>query len=359
MRILQAITLADLGGAQSVLINLCECLINDGHEVIVVSGSEGPMWDILSGKVEKIRIKSLNHSIRLCKDFEVILQLHKIYRQYKPDVIHLHSSKMGLLGRVAFPKSKIVYTVHGFDSIRVAYRKFLFIEKLLSGRARNVVGVSRYDYNHFISEKMNTKNISYIYNGTVDYSQKTAKHEDAVKQTIHELKSKYCFLVLSIARLSSQKRFDLFCETALLLKSQNIAFIWIGNQYQPENLPANVYCMGSIKNAYQYIPFVNLCILPSNYEGLPVSIIESLVFGKPVIASDVGGISEILDGSNGFALKNDPELFADRILFYIHNKDAYDLACQTARKTYEDKFTVKQMYEKYLSLYQNINNVKK
>jgi hypothetical protein len=54
MKILQAITLADLGGAQSVLINLSECLINDGHEVIVVSELEGPMWDILPDKITDI-----------------------------------------------------------------------------------------------------------------------------------------------------------------------------------------------------------------------------------------------------------------------------------------------------------------
>lgn len=175
-----------------------------------------------------------------------------------------------------------------------------------------------------------------------------------MKKIIDEIKDKYHFLVLTIARLKAPKRFDLFCETALLLKNQSIAFVWIGNQYQPENLPENVYCLGCIKNAYQYIPFVDLCFLPSNYEGLPVSIIESLIFSKPVIASNVGGISEILDGTNGFALDNEPELFAEKILFYMQNKDAYDLACKNARKTYEDKFTVKQMYARYLSLYQSI-----
>jgi glycosyltransferase involved in cell wall biosynthesis len=170
MKILQAITLADLGGAQSILINLSESLINDGHEVIVVSESEGPMWDILSDRIRKVKIKSLLRSINLIKDLIVILQLRKIYRQYKPDIIHLHSSKMGLLGRLAFPKSKIVYTVHGFDSIRIAYRKFLFIEKLLSNQAKYIIGVSQYDYNNFISEKLCKKNISYIYNGITDYS---------------------------------------------------------------------------------------------------------------------------------------------------------------------------------------------
>jgi hypothetical protein len=170
MKILQVITLADLGGAQSVLINLSECLINDGHEVIVVSESEGPMWDILPDGIKKIKINSLQRSVDFRKDLKVVLQLRKIYRQHKPDVIHLHSSKTGLLGRLAFPKSRIIYTVHGFDSIRIAYRKFLFVEKLLSGRAKHIIGVSRYDYNNFITERLSERNISYIYNGVTDYS---------------------------------------------------------------------------------------------------------------------------------------------------------------------------------------------
>jgi glycosyltransferase involved in cell wall biosynthesis len=177
-----------------------------------------------------------------------------------------------------------------------------------------------------------------------------------MEQIIHKIKNKYHFLVLSIARLSPPKRFDIFCEITNLLKNQNIAFIWIGNQFQPDNIPENVYCLGSIKNAYRFIPLSDLCILLSNYEGLPVSIIESLVFGKPVLASNVGGISEILDGNNGFTLDNDPALFAEKILYYLNNKEAYKAACKAARKTYEDKFTVEQMYKKYLSLYEDIVN---
>jgi glycosyltransferase involved in cell wall biosynthesis len=175
-----------------------------------------------------------------------------------------------------------------------------------------------------------------------------------MENTFREIRSKHGFLVLSIARLSAQKKFDLFCEIASLLESQDVGFIWIGNQYQPGNVPGNVYCLGSIKNAYRYIPLVDLFILTSNYEGLPVSIIESLVFGKPVLASNVGGISEILDGTNGFALENDPALFVEKILLYLNDQERYRAACEAARETYEEKFTVDKMYQKYLALYQDI-----
>jgi hypothetical protein len=108
-------------------------------------------WDILPEKIKKVKITNLQRSIHPIKDLKTVLHLRKLYAKYKPDVMHLQFSKIGLLGRLAFPKAKIIYTVHGFDSICLAYRKFLFIEKLLSGKAKYIVGVSQYDYNNFIN----------------------------------------------------------------------------------------------------------------------------------------------------------------------------------------------------------------
>ncbi|MDR3321877.1 MAG: glycosyltransferase, partial [Synergistaceae bacterium] len=58
----------------------------------------------------------------LCRRQTYRRKMKNQYRKYKPDIIHLHSSKAGILGRIVFPKNKIIYTVHGFDSIRLAYR---------------------------------------------------------------------------------------------------------------------------------------------------------------------------------------------------------------------------------------------
>jgi glycogen synthase len=97
-------------------------------------------------------------------DVLTLLCFWKLYLQYKPDIIHLHSSKAGILGRLAFPKSKIVYTVHGFDSIRLAYRKFLPLERFLQRRCKAIVGVSHYDENNLKDEHI-THNIVCVYNG--------------------------------------------------------------------------------------------------------------------------------------------------------------------------------------------------
>lgn len=131
MRILQVITLCELGGAQSVVINLANSLCRK-HEVIVAAGEgDGKMFNELNPNIKIERIPSLVRRLSPINEMKAIMEMKMLYKKYKPDIIHLHSSKAGILGRIAFPPHKIVYTVHGFDSIRIAYRKFLPIEKML------------------------------------------------------------------------------------------------------------------------------------------------------------------------------------------------------------------------------------
>lgn len=145
MKILQVITLSELGGAQSVVVNLANSLAQE-HEVTVVAGTgDGKMWLSLNPFVKHECIPSLQRALSPLNEVKTIWALRKLYRKYKPDIIHLHSSKVGVLGRIAFPKSKIIYTVHGFDSIRIAYRKYLPLEKVLQYQCSAIVGVSNYD----------------------------------------------------------------------------------------------------------------------------------------------------------------------------------------------------------------------
>ena len=106
MKILQIITLCELGGAQSVVVNLANKL-SEEHEVIVAAGEgDGKMFTLLNSKVKQERLPHLQRAISLKNDLLTILEMRKIYRKYKPDIIHLHSSKAGMLGRVAFPTKK-------------------------------------------------------------------------------------------------------------------------------------------------------------------------------------------------------------------------------------------------------------
>jgi glycosyltransferase involved in cell wall biosynthesis len=177
----------------------------------------------------------------------------------------------------------------------------------------------------------------------------------AIQSFEKEKMDRNSFIVVCIARFFPPKKTDLFCEIAK--KLPDITFYWIGNQYEPSNFPPNVTFLGEISNAALLNKYADLFMLPSNYEGLPISIIEALSYSKPVVASNVGGIGEILDGKNGFAVENTVASFCEKILLYKENDVKYKQACLAARKSYEEKFTVNKMVMGYMNIYNKIVNI--
>ena len=288
------------GGAQTVLAHIANSLVQKGHQVLVVAGEgNGSLWNLLDNQIQTKNCPTLKRSLTLKGDFKTISSLKKIYKEYQPDIIHLHSSKAGLLGRLAFPRKKIVYTVHGYDSIRKAYPIFRPIEYLMQHRCAAIVGVSHYDENKMREDSIN-RNVSYIYNGIPDREDTENLNWDIPKA--------YEKTILCIARISPQKNLELFLKIASLLPQY--AFVWIGNTDKMDCQIQNVFFLGNIPKAGRYCKLSDLFILTSNYEGLPMTIIEAMSYEKPIVASNVGGISEIVEnGKNGYVSENDEYSF--------------------------------------------------
>lgn len=342
MTILQIITKSELGGAQSVVINLSNRLIEE-HKVIVVAGEgDGKFFNELDSRIVKIHCRTLVRAISPLNEIKTILFFRKIYKQYHPDVVHLHSSKAGLLGRIVFPSSKIVYTVHGFDSIRLAFRRFLPLEKMLQYRSKAIVGVSQYDCQNLVSENINN-NVTLVYNGIHDCS---LPNVDMIKT----LSVKYKDKVLCIARISPPKRVDLFMEVAKLMP--DVAFVWIGNLDKVEKHPDNVFFWGNVPHSGYQCRFFDVFMLPSNYEGLPIVILEAMSCGLPIVASNVGGISEIVkDKVNGYTVDNDANLFAAKLSEILDNKELKGRMGKMSRQMYLEHFSDEVMASKYMKLY--------
>ena len=344
MKILQVITQSELGGAQTVVVQLANNLSKE-HDVVLVAGQgDGKMWDMVDDKVVRESCPHLQRSISLKDDFLAAIELRRLYKKYRPDIIHLHSSKAGTLGRIVFPSKKIVYTVHGFDSIRLAFRKFLPIEKCLQYFCKAVVGVSKYDEMNLISEGIKN-NVSTVYNGIITPD---TNYIANIPQFNTEKP-----IVLSIARVAAPKRADIFVEVARILPKYE--FIWIGNQCEITEygtLPSNCHFEGNIPNAGALCSKADLLMLSSDYEGLPMVILEAMSFGKPVVASNVGGISEIVRNDiNGYAIENNAQLFAEKIQYILENKDVYSKFSQNAFDLFCDKLAVDKMVQGYLDIY--------
>lgn len=350
MVILQIITRSDLGGAQSVVINLANVLA-EKHEIIVVAGGgDGKMWQMLSSTVTTEFVPSLQRELSPMKDIQTINVFRKLYHKYQPDIVHLHSSKVGVLGRLVFPSEKIVYTVHGFDSIRVAYRKYLPLEKMLQRKCSTIVGVSEYDKANLLNEGI-TNHVEVVYNGITT----PVRLKDNPFADLNTFKKK----VLCVARLSPPKNIGIFVQLAFMLP--DYAFIWIGNQQEfLGKFPKNLYFMGSLPNAGAYNEYADLFILPSNYEGLPMTIIEAMAFGKPVVASNVGGISEIVvNDENGYTVENSVDAFCEKICYILENEDINTRFSLKALKRYQKNLRVEKMVEGYLKIYNGMLECKR
>lgn len=344
MKILQIITLSELGGAQSVVINLANALSKQ-HEVMVAAGEgDGKMWDMLDETVRRYQCKYLQRAISPFKELQALIELRKIYNDFKPDIIHLHSSKAGLLGRVILPTKKIVYTVHGFDSIRVAHRKMLPLEKFMRHFCYSIVGVSKYDFNNLCAEGID-RNVSVVYNAI------NPPKPNSVNKP--EIINKYKRIILSIARVAPPKRHDLFIE--LSKRFPEYGFVWIGNQDPIYDLPENCHFLGNIPNAGAYCQYADVFCLMSDFEGLPMVILEAMSFGKPIVASKVGGIQEIVkDGVNGYTVDNDINQFIDKVNYILSDDKVQSNMGEKSKEIFNNELTIEKMVGGYMSIYEEI-----
>lgn len=344
MKILQVITRTDAGGAQMVLALLANAQVQQGYDVTVVSGpGDGTLLKWLDKGVKFVKCSSLQRALSFGKDIHAYKELRAIYKQLQPDIVHLHCSKVGTLGRLAFPKRKTVYTVHGFEGVEF----FLYkpIEWFLQFRCAALVGVCEQDIKDMAKANI-TRNVHYIFNGI---------RPQEKKELSWPVPDSYQKSILCVARLSAQKNHKLFFEVARLLPEY--AFVWIGNA-EPvlEPYPENVFFLGTIPSASQYCQLCDLFILPSNYEGLPMTVIEAMSYGKPVVASNVGGVAEIVRTDvNGYALSNDSHLFVQKISYILENADVYKKMSINSKEIFEKELSSEIMANKYIELYHQIS----
>jgi glycosyltransferase involved in cell wall biosynthesis len=131
--------------------------------------------------------------------------------------------------------------------------------------------------------------------------------------------------------------------------------VWIGNSEKIDHQFENVFFLGNIPAAGRYCYLCDLFILTSNYEGLPMTIIEAMSYGKPIVASNVGGISEIVENSkNGFISDNDEYSFKTCIESVFASENTYKNMAENSRKIYLNKLTVEKMVDGYLNIYKSI-----
>lgn len=311
-KIIYVITKANWGGAQKYVFELVSSLPSDQFAISVVYGGEGLLADKLrAAGIESTSIPSLWRDVKTWSDFKAFWQLWRLFKKEKPDIVHLNSSKIGAMGALAARLAgvkKIIFTIHGwaFDEDRPWWQRWMikFISWLTLVLAHKTIAISKHSKNQVLGWPRHvSEKITVIYNGI-------NTKEDINYKTRADLGIATDNLIIgTIAELTKNKGLWYAVKAMKELKNRKLILFIIGEGEEreviegliaKEGLEEKVVLFGFKDRANNLIKIFDIFILPSLKEGVPYVLLEAGLAERPVIASNVGSISEIInDGNDG------------------------------------------------------------
>lgn len=291
------------GGVFVYITNLANNLVDD-FDIYIAYGVRPQTPDNLKSffnkNVHLIQVKNFKRRISF-SDVKAFYEMKKIARDIQPDIIHLHSSKAGFLGRWAFngKKTPIFYTPHGYSFLMegVSHKKIYFfksIEKISALRNCTIISCSYGEEKE--TEKL-TKKALYIDNGI-----NIERINRILMNSKSNSKLSNHFTIFTLGRISSQKNPQLFNKIAT--KFPNVNFVWIGDGNLRNVLKSpNITITGwkNMDEALQLAIHYDAFLLTSKWEGLPMALLEAMYLKKPCIVSNViGNNNVVINNVNGF-----------------------------------------------------------
>lgn len=341
------------GGVFTYIVDLANGLVNEYDMYIayaVRKQTPKNYKEYFDNRVHLIEVKNFGRAIDASKDLKAFFEIRKIADEVKPDIIHLHSSKAGALGRFAFNGNRIpmFYTPHGYSFLmedckpmkRAVYK---MVESICA--KRNCTTISCSVGEHQESLKL-TKHATYVNNGI-----NMAELQEIIDKTE---KVEHPFTVYTLGRICYQKNPALFNEIAESLP--DVKFVWIGDGELREQLTSkNIEITGwaDRSTAIRYAINADVFLLPSRWEGLPISLLESMYMKKICVVSNVIGNRDVIhNGENGFVCKK-VEDFVKAI------EECQDEDGKLTKRAYQDilkMYNTKVMAEQYSKKYETAMN---
>jgi glycosyltransferase involved in cell wall biosynthesis len=317
-RVLQIITRSDWTGAQKVLYNLVYGLKQFYADEFDVEVACGPNNGMLIPELEKLNVKvhvvkDLVRELNPWKDLKAYFQLKRLIKQGRYDVVHLHSSKAGFLGRIAAKKCGIptvIYTVHGWWPIE-QYKgwkrtPFILLERLGAKYCDKIVFLCQRDLQKAKEWKIGKDHQHVVIPNAIipeAPAQKGAlRKELGIPESVK--------IIGNVARLDPPKNPIRFLEVAksVLRERNDVVFVWIGGsvvddvygekvrRWLKENpqVKEKVHFLPFRKDAVKLMADFDVLLLTSDAEGMPLVVLEALNQGVPVVSTDVGCVGEII-----------------------------------------------------------------
>lgn len=363
MNILYVITRSDvIGGASVHLLDLALGVQNLGHDVVLYVGGDGIFVDkARSLGLTCIELKYMRRNINPFYDLLSFIELRKIFKIMRPDLVHLHSSKAGILGRLAASNACIpsIFTAHGWaftDGVS-PLKRFLYIaiERFMAKFSDKIITVSEYDRKLALDLKVGCENlITTVLNGmpNVIYLPKSYTNSRVIK-------------LIMVARFDAQKAQLLLIDALAKINNKNWLLEFVGDgPLKEEAISHTIECglekhisfSGACNDVSNRLDNSDVFLLVSNWEGLPLTILEAMRSGLPVIASDVGGVKEaVVDGLTGLLVERGNQLALAQAIQKLMDSSELWLSFGIAgRNRFEQVFLYDFMLNKTLDIYQQV-----
>jgi glycosyltransferase involved in cell wall biosynthesis len=353
-RVLHIIDSLHLGGAQEVVLNLATCGSSRfRHEVATMHG-HGIYWDRLRQAGVKV------HS----------LSPHKLLPFYlasvpwrlladKPDILHCHLIPSNIIAKplgALLGVPVVINHDHTNDTLRADSRLLLALDRFSNRFASHIVAVSASCRDFLITrESIPTSDVTLVPNA-IDlrrFSPSAARRDQARVELGLPASAR---VVAGVGRLNPQKNFSLFLDIAAQLAPRfpDLHFLLAGDGPEEKMLREKAAALG-ISDRVTFSGYVadtrlvylaaDVLLMPSRYEGLPMTLLEAMAMGLPVVASQLDGIAEVIgDGREGFLVpSDDASLFVERTAALLQGAELSSRIAQNARAKIEASFSVERM----------------
>jgi glycosyltransferase involved in cell wall biosynthesis len=356
--LLYIITKSDIGGAQGNAFDLIKAFQTE-YDVHLAVGETGPLTDDVQAIGVPVHIiPNLTRKIQLLGDFYCVKQCIDLIQSIRPSIIHAHSSKAGIVARLAgwFCQVPVFFTAHGwgFSSGTPKLRRMIawIAEALIAPITTQIICVSEQDRQLALRWRVgNSRILTTIRYGIVNLSDNRAQPaQEPVRLVMvarfNEQKDQ-ATLLKAIAHLNANLHLDLIGSGPSFKACQALA--------QSLGITDRVSFLGDRRDVPELLCGYQIFILSTHYEGLPISILEAMRAGLPVIATEVNGIpEEVIAGKTGLLVPpGDAAALARAIDSLLPSPALRAEMGKAARARFEQDFSLEQMVDKTRRLYAN------
>jgi glycosyltransferase involved in cell wall biosynthesis len=351
-----------IGGVQIHVRDLAVSLKQQGHAPSVFVGGEGAFVESLrSAGVPVGILPHLTVPIAPLGDLRALREIRDALKRQAPDLVALHSSKAGILGRMAARSLGIpaLLTAHGWNFTPgiapLAAAMYRQIERMAGRISTRIITVSEYDRRLALEAGLTRADrVIAVHNGIPDIPLELRAQPDRTPPRLvmiarFEGQKDHPTLLRALAGLRAVDwELDLIGDGPLLQRMESLA--------DQLGIRERVHFRGQRMDVPQLVAGAQVSLLVTNWEGLPLSILEAMRAGLPVIATDVAGIGEaVSDGESGYLVpRGDVPVLQDRLARLLSDPRLRLHQGQAARARYERHFTLDQFVSRTLAVYQDV-----